>query len=209
MERAAARLARENDILAEIGQTITSSLNIDEVYERFAERVQDLIPSDRTDIVTINLNRGEMRYEYIHGIDVDATTAQRGFIRPLAGSVVEEVVRIQSGILSVPRDRGELEQELPRGVPTYDLGFRSLILVPLLSRGEGIGMLALLNRTDRANSERDLALAERVGSQISGAIANARLNDERVRCKSGCCNRRKWRRSASSQEGLPTTSTIC
>ena len=71
MERAAARLARENDILAEIGQTITSSLNIDEVYERFAERVQDLIPSDRTDIVTINLNRGEMRYEYIHGIDVD------------------------------------------------------------------------------------------------------------------------------------------
>ena len=181
VEQAASRLAHENDVLAEIGRIITSSLNIDEVYERFAERVQVLIPSDKIDIVTIDLNREEMRVEYVHGIDVDAATAQRGFTRPLAGSVVEEVVRRQTCILSVPRDREELEHEFPLGVPSYDLGFRSLILVPLLSRGEGIGMLALLKRSDRGYSERDLSLAERVGSQISGAIANARLCEERVR----------------------------
>ena len=180
-EQVSAQVARQNDVLAEIGRIITSSLNIDEVYERFAERVQVLIPSDKIDIVTIDLNREEMRVEYIHGIDVDAATAQRGFTRPLAGSVVEEVVRRQTCILCVPRDREELEHEFPLGVPSYDLGFRSLILVPLLSRGEGIGMLALLKRSDRGYSERDLSLAERVGFQISGAIANARLYEERVR----------------------------
>ncbi len=35
-EREARRLAQENEIMAEIGRTITSSLNIEEVYERFA-----------------------------------------------------------------------------------------------------------------------------------------------------------------------------
>ena len=46
-EEAAARLAQENAVMAEIGRIISSTLNIDEVYERFAEEVRKLIPFDR------------------------------------------------------------------------------------------------------------------------------------------------------------------
>ena len=180
-EQVAARLAHENDVLADIGQIITSSSDIDEVYEGFAERVQEMLPSDRIDIVTIDSARAELRREYTHGLDTDSLVVQRGFIRPLAGSLVEEVVQRGRGVLSVPGDAPELEKDLPSGVPTHEQGFHSFILVPLQAKGEGIGMLSLLKRADNAFSERDLDLAERVGSQISGAIANARLYGERLR----------------------------
>jgi light-regulated signal transduction histidine kinase (bacteriophytochrome) len=46
-EDEACRLAEENAIMAEIGRIISSSLNIEEVYERFAEEVRKVIPFDR------------------------------------------------------------------------------------------------------------------------------------------------------------------
>ncbi len=47
-------LARENAIVAEIGRIISSTLNIEEVYERFAEEVRKLISFDR---IVIDLNQ--------------------------------------------------------------------------------------------------------------------------------------------------------
>ena len=38
-EKEAKRLSQENEIIAQIGQIISSTLNIDEVYEKFAEKV--------------------------------------------------------------------------------------------------------------------------------------------------------------------------
>jgi PAS domain S-box-containing protein len=46
-EEAAGRLAQENAIVAEIGRIISSTLNIEEVYESFANEAQKLIPFDR------------------------------------------------------------------------------------------------------------------------------------------------------------------
>ena len=56
-EEEAKRLAQENAIMAEIGRIISSTLNIEEVYERFAEEVRKLIPFDRIAIKIINSQR--------------------------------------------------------------------------------------------------------------------------------------------------------
>ena len=53
-EEEAKRLAQENAIMAEIGRIISSTLNIQEVYERFAEEAHKLIPFDRIAINIIN-----------------------------------------------------------------------------------------------------------------------------------------------------------
>jgi len=54
-------------------------------------------------------------------------------------------------------------------------GIRSLIGVPLISRNEVIGILHFRSKTLNAYTERDLQLAEKIGMQIAGAIANTRL----------------------------------
>ena len=57
-ENEARRLAEEEAVLAEIGRTISSSLDIDEVYERFAEQVHKLVLSDRVVITLLNPGQG-------------------------------------------------------------------------------------------------------------------------------------------------------
>ena len=47
-------LAKEAEIIAGIGRIIGSTLNIDEVYERFADEAKKLIPFDRVAINLIN-----------------------------------------------------------------------------------------------------------------------------------------------------------
>jgi PAS domain-containing protein len=49
-EEASGRLAQENAIMAEIGRIISSTLNVEEVYESFANEAQKLIPFDRVSI---------------------------------------------------------------------------------------------------------------------------------------------------------------
>ena len=50
-EERAKQLARENEIMAKIGRIVSSTLNIEEVYERFAEEVRKFIQFER---ITIN-----------------------------------------------------------------------------------------------------------------------------------------------------------
>jgi PAS domain S-box-containing protein len=96
-EETAKKLAQENAIMAEIGRIVSSTLNIEEVYERFAVEVGKLIPFDR---IVINLNdykNNTILTAYVGGMYV--TGRSSGDVIPLAGSVNEQMVRTRSGCL--------------------------------------------------------------------------------------------------------------
>jgi PAS domain-containing protein len=54
-------------------------------------------------------------------------------------------------------------------------GMPAVLLVPLVSGGETVGMLSLKSMTPNAYSGRHVELAERIGRQIAGAVANAQV----------------------------------
>jgi sugar-specific transcriptional regulator TrmB len=90
-EESAKKLAQENVVMAEIGRIISSTLNIEEVYERFAEEARKLIPFDRIMINLADLKNNTSTPAYIAGIDVPGRRV--GDITPMAGTVTEEVIR--------------------------------------------------------------------------------------------------------------------
>jgi two-component system cell cycle sensor histidine kinase/response regulator CckA len=182
-EELSRRLSRENEVLAEIGRTITASMEIDEVYSDFGEQVRELIPYDWIDIATVDRKREKVRVEYMYGLPKDAVTAQPGYTRPFAGSILEEVLRSGTGILSVPRDRDELARELPAFVPAFDLESVSQVTVPLAGSGKVIGMLAISSSKPQAYTMDDLHMAERIANQISGHFSNARMFAEQRRAE--------------------------
>ncbi|HYA94262.1 MAG TPA: hypothetical protein VEK32_22470, partial [Thermodesulfobacteriota bacterium] len=96
-EEALKRLAQENAVIAEIGRIINSTLNIEEVYEHFAQEVRNLISFDRISINTINPDRTRGIVAYAVGVDLK--DKRPGGIFPLKGSLTEEVMRTQSGLL--------------------------------------------------------------------------------------------------------------
>jgi PAS domain S-box-containing protein len=176
-EEAALLQARETDIIAEIGRIISSSLDIEEVYERFAEEVRKLIPFDRVLVNLIDPQEGTLTTDYAAGVEV--AWRRKGVVFPLAGTVTEEVIRTGAPVLFHPESIEEVQNRFPGLVPGFEAGSRSRLSVPLIVRGEVIGSFTVWSKQVRAYGERDIRLAQSVANQIAGAIANARLFRER------------------------------
>jgi PAS domain S-box-containing protein len=180
-EEMARRLSQENATMAKIGQIISSTLNIEEVYEHFAEEVQKLIPFDRIVINTINIEKATVMNVYIAGKGL--ADREVGKIYPLEGSGNAEMVRTKSSLLIQTEDFNEYKDRFPMLLSNFQAGFRSIMNVPLFSKGQLIGGLLLRSFKPYAYTDKDVRLAERVSTQIAGTIANVQLFIERERAE--------------------------
>lgn len=171
----AGRPDEEMDIIAEIGRVIGSSLDIGEVYERFAVEANKLIPFDRLAVNPINPHEGIITFAYISGIDIHRW--KPGDIIPIAGTFSEIVMHTRTSLLINTTGVEDITRRFPRLTNLYGIhaGIRSLITIPLISRDEVIAALHFRSKKKNAYTERDLRLAERIGAQIAGSIANAQL----------------------------------
>ena len=97
---------------------------------------------------------------------------QPGDIIPLTGTTMEKVFLTRKGILIRMEDEKELAAEFPGLLPNFRSGIRSILTVPLISRDQVIGGLGLRSKDPGAYTDQDLKLAESIGNQIAGAIAN-------------------------------------
>ena len=143
--------------LAEIGQIISSSLNIEDVYGRFAAKVRELIAFERIVITVADLERSTFTTAYAMGGEV--TDRRRGDVSDLASSVTQEVIRTRSGLILQSEDVDELIRRFSGPLPAYQSGFRSFLSVPLIASDEVIGALHLESTSPEAYTEQDLNLA--------------------------------------------------
>ena len=176
-ERAVKRLSQENAVMAEIGRIISSTLDINEVYNGFAEAVRHLINFDRISTSIIDPQRHTVTVAYAMGVQIPGR--QPGEAIPLSESMIERILKTRSSILVQTEDRHEIETRFPFLRASFGAGFTSMISVPLISKYQVIGALNLRSIKSNAYTDRDLKIAESIGIQISGAIANALLFAER------------------------------
>ncbi len=171
------RLAKEKGIIAAIGRIISSTPNIEEVYERFAEEVRKLIPFDRLAVNLNDVEKGVIVNAYAAGMEVAGR--QPGELIPLAGSLNERIMQTRESLLIQTEDKAVLAKNFPTLLSTFQAGFRSMLSVPLISSDEVIGVLHFRSTKPTAYTPNDMRLAEGVASQIAGAIALARLLSQR------------------------------
>jgi PAS domain S-box-containing protein len=180
-KHAVQRLAEERELVAKIGRIISSSLEIDRVYELFAKEVSKAIPFDRISINIIYPENGTVSTAYIAGHDVPGRRA--GDIVPLAGTLTEDVMLTGSSLLVQTEEIDKVVARFPLLSPTFRVGFQSLLAVPLISKDKVIGVLHFRSFKPKTYTEADVNLAESIGSQIAGAIANAQLYAEQKRAE--------------------------
>ena len=179
-EETAKRLAQESELIAKIGRIISSTLNIEEVYERFAEAVREVIPFDRIAVNTINMNDDTRTVMYVTG---GGFSGERiGEVHSLTGTEVEQTLRAKTSLLINGKKREDMIRQF-HSIPSLQHGAQSTMIIPLISKDEVIGALAVHSAKIDAYSEKDLLLAEKIGSQIAGAIANAQIFLERKRAQ--------------------------
>jgi diguanylate cyclase (GGDEF)-like protein/PAS domain S-box-containing protein len=163
-------------VIAEIGLVIGSTLHIDEVYERFAAETRKLLHIDSLTINLYDPQQKTMRIAYVSGLNIDGR--RQGDPLVLEGSLSETVIRTRTGMRVQPASIDETVVRFPRLLPIFKAGLRSIMCVPLLYRDEMIGVLHFRSKRRNAYTEQDLRLAERIGTQIAGAVANAQLYSE-------------------------------
>ena len=175
-EAAASRLASENAVLAEIGQVFSSSLELDEVYDRFVGLASELITFDEIAVAVLDKEGVALTEEWGGGVDV--TGRRSDDTLPIKGTVTEAAMRTPQGVMGVGRSVQDFVDQFPGECCDLSDEPPSLIAIPLTSQGRVIATLTAKARGPDAYSALDLSLLAQIGSQITGTLGSSLLYAE-------------------------------
>ena len=165
--------AFENEVIAEIGRVISSTLELDDVYGLFAKQVRKLIDCDDLSIGIYDGETESVTIAYRTGINIEGREA--GVRVHPKGSLTEVLIKTRAPHRVQGLTAQELKQQYPFLINSYNAGMRSWLGCPMINRGEFVGPIICHSLRENAFEERDVKLAQRVASQIAGAIDGARL----------------------------------
>lgn len=158
------RRLEELETLASIGRTVTAMLEVDEVLTAVVEAAVRLTGAEEGSLLLLDEDSGQLYMRASKNFDEDfASTFQLQVNDSLAGKV------ISSGQPVV------IDESSPQKIKTSYL-VHSLIYVPLVVRGNIIGVLGVDNRQVGKNfSDQDLTVLNAMADYAAIAIENARL----------------------------------
>jgi signal transduction histidine kinase len=161
--------ARQLAALNEVGGVITSTLDLQAVLNLIMDKAVELLQAEAGSLVMVDLDTGELVFEVTAGpgsADLVGTRLPPG--TGVVGTVVQEG---EPMIIKDAQTDDRWYQDLDSTFVT-----RSIIAVPMISRGEVIGVIELLNRRDFVPfDEDDARLLMAFAADAAIAIENARL----------------------------------
>ena len=188
--RAKGALPNEIEALVEIGRIISTSLDIDDLYQRLAEQVRRLVRFDRMSVLVVDFAQGTTSTAYTTGDEMPGW--EPGVAHPCGGTGA--VIRTGAGVVAgSPSDQHPQAERSLCG---------STLQVPLISNDHTIGVLALDSRDPDVYSQRDLELAQQISAQIAGAVANAQLHLKQKRAEIANVELEQRLRRANKMEAL-------
>lgn len=172
-EEAEAR-AEELAALNRISMIVNQSLNLNEILQALCRELTQIFPIRNAGIGLLSADRESLEIIAFHSIDPNEVSAM-GMVLPFGGNASSQEV-IEKKKTVVIQDA----QSDPRTNSLADIsrsrGTKSILIVPLLTRGNAIGTIGMPARdVDHVFDENEVKLAETVASQIAAAIDNARL----------------------------------
>jgi PAS domain S-box-containing protein len=169
------REAHERQIIAEIGQVISSSPDVDEVYDRFTDLVRQILTADR--LVVTAFEEASQQFVIMYRSGIDVPSRSKGQRITSAGSLMPIVTETRKPVLFRPIDNAEVEREYSTLVPVYQSGLRSFLSIPLFVGDRIVGSIQFFSNTENDYQRRHIQLAESIASQIAGAIASSLLRE--------------------------------
>jgi signal transduction histidine kinase len=163
----------ERAVLAEIGRLVSSSLDIGQVYDQLIDQIRQLIPLNSAAIAIVDVDSDSVTFEHVSGDPLPGF--DQGTVIPLskftdANQLARFVLVLDTELLN------EMRTEFPGIGDLLDAGVRSAMATPLIHRDEVVGLLTTTSSEENAYGPEHVEAAERIGAQISGALANSRLH---------------------------------
>jgi signal transduction histidine kinase len=156
--------------LIDISRDLTSTLDLDTLLNRIVQVAADLSQAEEASILLYDDNKGELRFQAATNLD---NPAVRGLRVPVNQSVAGWIVThceplIIEDVKNDDRHFGHVQK-------VSGLSTTSLLGVPLINKGEVIGVLEAINKNTGYFTTEDQDLLMILGAQAAVAIQNARL----------------------------------
>lgn len=182
---------REIQNVYEIGQLISSSLDIDFIYDSFYQRVSKIMPCDNLLISSYHPLQKKIVCEYCHLNGKKITSF------PIHQSdVKEDGIRLQSRVIKTQRpiivrdiqehkDKNAYQVEvdgkyytLEKNLCNESPSVKSGILVPIILNMETVGMIQVYSYKQDAYGDQELHFLQAIAAQIAVASNNAKLYED-------------------------------
>jgi diguanylate cyclase (GGDEF)-like protein len=159
---------QELSLINQLAGVISSSLNIQEVYDAFADELKEVVETDYTAICLIEGT--EIYFAAVSS--AVGSTWHTGQKIPVAGTTVEWV-----SLNKRPFYERDLSQSRRfwTGEDHAKRGIKAMLYLPLVNKGEVIGVLLIGSVKPAAYSPEQTILLEHLASQIAAPIENSRL----------------------------------
>lgn len=162
--------------LLDLSRALSSSLDLREVLRELSRRAAQLTGATAAEISTYNREDDSlvMLVEYLHG--TDEITVEGGGVYPLsefpASRHVLETQEPMQIRVADPEDDARERELLERR------GQKSLLMLPLVARGETIGLMEVIDVQDRVWDANDVEFCRALCDIVAVAVRNAMLYSE-------------------------------
>jgi GAF domain-containing protein len=164
------RRAEELGLLNEVGQALSSMLDLEQALTLVMERINSILKVEAGSLLLVDEEAGELVFQIALGQKSEQVKPLRLRIgQGIAGRVAETGQSLL--IASVGRGPGEATAV---DVST-DFLARSVLCVPMVARGETIGVIEVINKVDGTFTDDDRNLLISIANYAAVAIDNARL----------------------------------
>ncbi|MBI5748602.1 MAG: GAF domain-containing protein [Nitrospinae bacterium] len=151
-------------VMHEIDRAVLSTLNRNEILEIAITMISRVVHCEMAAIFLVDKDRG--------GFLLEAGNLKKGFM-PFQDTSLSEVV--ETMMPQYVNNLSEVSEILPLERGLLEAGFLSHLRVPLMVRGEVIGVLCIGAKTQSAFTTENLSILENLASQMSIALENSRL----------------------------------
>ena len=159
-------------IINEIARAISSSLDVEDIFNTVANEISKIVAFDRASIVIIDENK-KCLYPHVLFTEMKSKLLAGSILR-LEGSAQEWILKKRQPIIEKNIANGSFREN----VALYREGLRSSIRVPLRLRDKILGTINMDSKIVGCYSKNDLVLLEPVASQIAISLENARQHKE-------------------------------
>jgi signal transduction histidine kinase len=158
---------KQSKLLAQMSHAISENLDIDQIFKSLADELMSAIPYDRVAIV----NRADKRgIVFERGVTVEGLGVGLAQEKPLVfephGSIVEEITADSSH----PADR-----------LVFKAGLRTRLRGRIGTHAQQLGSMAVLSKKEKAYSEADAELLDRICALLAPALLNSDKHTETLR----------------------------
>jgi diguanylate cyclase (GGDEF)-like protein len=162
--------------LFDLSRTLSSSLDLAEVLEQFTSRAAELTGAIAADLSTWDRDRDVLVQltEYLSHEDRVSIPEDRLYALvefPASRRVLDEQTPLQIRVSRPEDDASERRLLAERG-----LG--SLLMLPLVARGESIGLMEIVDTEDREFDAHDVEFCQALCDVVATAVRNAQLYEQ-------------------------------